>query len=121
MGNTCAHWLDACKRASVPAGPVKSVAEALRSPTVIDRGIVQTVEHPQLGAIKLIRPAHGLAAQAAHAPKAPPLLGEDTRATLRAELGYDDAQIDKLVAAGVIACGDAPSTPAPGDAAEAVQ
>lgn len=104
---SCEHWLTACHKASVPAGRVKTVAEALRSPTVIDRGVIQKLEHPELGTIALIRPAHGLAAQEAHRAKAPPMLGEDTRIVLRDILGFDDPAIDQLAAAGVIACRDA--------------
>ncbi|WP_395019698.1 CaiB/BaiF CoA transferase family protein [Dongia sp.] len=104
--DTSAHWLDACSRAGVPAGPVKNVAEALSSPSVIERGLIQRLEHPSLGPISLIRPAHGLAAQAHSQPKAPPLLGEDTRATLRTALGYSDARIDALEQSGAIACHD---------------
>jgi len=98
------HWMDACLAADVPAGEVKSVAEALIAPSVVEKGVVQTLEHPELGPVRLIRPAHGLAAQAAHLPKAPPMLGEDTRAILGGVLGYDEARIDDLAAAGVIAC-----------------
>jgi len=101
-----AHWLAACLAADVPAGPVKSVAEALQAKSVVERGVIQTLEHPELGPVSLIRPAQGLAAQDGHKPKAPPLLGEDTRAVLRDVLGFDPARIDALVAQGVIACRD---------------
>jgi crotonobetainyl-CoA:carnitine CoA-transferase CaiB-like acyl-CoA transferase len=73
---------------------------------VVERGLIQRLEHPSLGPISLIRPAHGLAAQEGHVPKAPPLLGEDTRATLRTALGYSDARIDELERSGAIACHD---------------
>lgn len=101
-----AHWLQACLAADVPAGPVKSVSEALQAPSVVERGVIQTLDHAELGPISLIRPAQGLAAQADHKPKAPPLLGEDTRAVLRDVLHYDAAQINALLAKGVIACHD---------------
>lgn len=104
-----AYWLEACLAADVPAGPVKSVGEALRAKSVVERGVIQTLQHPELGPISLIRPAQGLAAQATAEAKAPPLLGEDTRAVLRDVLGLDDARIDSLVAQGVIAC----HTPSP--------
>lgn len=100
------YWLDACLAADVPAGPVKTVAEALNAPSVVERGVIQTLEHPELGPISLIRAAHGLAAQAAQQPKAPPLLGEDTRDVLRDVLGLNDSRIEQLVARGVIACRD---------------
>lgn len=105
-GRPCRYWLDACLKASVPAGQVKSVAEALESPSVTERGVVQHLEHPELGAVALIRPAHGLAAQESRVPRAPPLLGEDTRAVLRDILGFSDTRIDELARAGAIACHD---------------
>jgi crotonobetainyl-CoA:carnitine CoA-transferase CaiB-like acyl-CoA transferase len=98
----CRHWLDACLRAEVPAGQVKTVAEALQSPTVLERGVLQTLHHPELGAVVLLRAAHGLSSQQGQKPKAPPLLGEDTWAILRNKLCYDDAQIRKLVSDGVV-------------------
>ena len=101
-----AHWLDACLAADVPAGPVKSVSEALQAKSVVEREVIQTLQHPELGPISLVRPAQGLAAQEGHVPKAPPLLGEDTRAILRDVLGLDGARIEELVAKGVIACHD---------------
>lgn len=101
---SCDHWVTACLAADVAAGKVKTVAEALSSPTLIERGVIQTLEHPELGPVKLIRAAHGLAAQAMYEPKAPPLLGEDTRAILRDVLDYDETRIDGLAESGVIAC-----------------
>lgn len=106
---TCEHWLTTCLAASVPAGQVKSVSEALRSASVTERGVVQNLEHPELGMVSLIRPAHGLAAQTDANAKAPPLLGEDTRGVLRDVLGFDDSRIDGLALAGIIACRDAQS------------
>lgn len=114
-----AHWLEACLAADVPAGPVKSVSEALSAASVVERGVIQTLEHPELGPVSLIRPAQGLAAQAGRTAKAPPLLGEDTRAVLRDVLGFDAARIETLIAQGVVACRDlAPaSAPVPLDGA----
>ncbi len=110
---TCEDWLASCNRASVPAGRVKSVAEALEAPSVTGRGVIQRLDHPVLGPIALIRPAHGLAAQQDAVVKAPPLLGEDTRAVLAGVLGYDAARIDRLVATRVVSCAfDVPQDPA---------
>lgn len=106
------HWIEACLAAEVPAGPVKTVAEALQSPSVVERGVIQTLEHPELGPISLIRPAQGLAAQQGQIPKPPPMLGEDTRHVLRKVLGMDDERIDALEAAGVVASRE--TAPPPG-------
>lgn len=103
---TCQHWLDACTKANVPAGRVKTVSEALRSPSVLERGVIQELEHHELGPIRLIRPAHGLACQADLRSKAPPLLGEDTSSVLESVLGLSAEEIGALAAAGAIACHD---------------
>ena len=117
----CQHWLDACLKASVPAGRVKTVAEALNSPSVIERGMIQKLEHPELGTVALIRPAHGLAAQRSHQGKAPPMLGEDTHIVLQEVLGLDNSQIDRLARSGVIACRERRTTRSVGEiATEAV-
>lgn len=101
---TSQHWLDACWRAEVPAGPVKTVSEALSAPSVVERGVIQTLEHPELGSISLIRPAHGLAAQRDCRSKAPPLLGEDTHEVLNRVLGLDERAIMELDSESVISC-----------------
>lgn len=102
--NSVEHWLDACRSASVPAGRVHTVSQALATPTVTERGIIQSLKHPELGTIRMISPAHGLAGQKNRVQKAPPLLGEDTRAVLEIVLGYDDSQIDHLIRTGVVYC-----------------
>jgi len=104
--NTSRHWLDACLAAEVPAGPVKTVAEALSGPSVTGRGLIQRLDHPELGEMSLIGPAHGLAAQKGSPSKAPPLLGEDTRAILSRVLDMTDRQIADLTERGVVACHD---------------
>ena len=71
--------------------------------------MVQTLQHPELGPVALIRPAHGLAAQEGRAVKAPPLLGEDTRSVLQEVLGYDAARIDDMAARGVVLCHGRPA------------
>ncbi|PWE54927.1 CoA transferase [Metarhizobium album] len=104
---TCQHWLDACQKANVPAGRVKTVSEALQSPSVLQRGVIQELEHAELGPIRLIRSAHGLESQDGSTPKAPPMLGADTRAVLETVLGLSAHEIDALAAAGAVACHDA--------------
>lgn len=100
--NTRRHWMEACLRNGVPAGEVKSVPEAFESPTVKARHVVHTLDSDHLGAISLVRPAQGLAAQRTATYKAPPMLGEDTTAVLSGALGYDEAEIEALIRSGVV-------------------
>lgn len=102
--NSCEHWLQSCRQSSVPAGRVKSVSEALESASVTERGVIQTLEHPELGAIRLIRAAHGITAQKDCFLTPPPMLGEHTRTVLSKVLGHDDAFTDSLVASGSVMC-----------------
>jgi crotonobetainyl-CoA:carnitine CoA-transferase CaiB-like acyl-CoA transferase len=96
------EWLDACHAAGVAAGSVKSVSEALAAPSVVGRGVIQQLEHPDLGEVRLIRPAHGLESQADTSPKPPPLLGEDTRSVLANVLGYAPHHIAELEQLGIV-------------------
>ena len=113
LSRTCEDWIAACHAASVPAGRVKTVAEALQSPSVVERGVIETLDHPELGPISLIRAAHGLAAQKDRKSKAPPLLGEDTRDVLRDVLHFEDSAIDQIAATGAIVCHDIAKAPSP--------
>jgi len=99
---TCAEWLEAFDAAGVPAGPVHTMGQALAHPQTLARGMVVDLEHPEAGATKALGcPLHFSATPASVARPAP-LLGEHTREVL-AEHGYADAEIDALVAAGVVA------------------
>jgi crotonobetainyl-CoA:carnitine CoA-transferase CaiB-like acyl-CoA transferase len=96
------HWMAACAAASVPAGTVKSIPEVFDSPNVRERGLVQTLPHPHLGSVAMVRPAQGLAAQLTAGFTAPPMLGQDTEAVLAGVLGYSAETIDQLVGSGAI-------------------
>jgi len=96
-----AEWVEAFDAAGVPVGPVHSIGEALSHPQTLARGMVVDLVHPQAGATKAVGcPVHFSATPTAITRPAP-LLGEHTRELLR-EYGYDDGQIDRFVADGVI-------------------
>jgi len=93
------HWVDACRRAGVPASLVRGVREALRTPA--GRALVDVVDHPILGAYEAVRNPLRIDGARLRAGKAPPELGADTAKVLK-ELGYGVRQIGKLRAAGAI-------------------
>lgn len=99
---TRGHWMEACAAASVPAGVVKSVPEVFDSPNVRERGVIQTLPHPYLGTVAMVRPAHGLKAQQDADFIAPPMLGQDTASLLSRVLGYDDERIGRLLDSGAV-------------------
>ena len=96
---TTREWADLLVPAGVPAAPVNSLTEALAEPQVVARGLVDRVEHPDYG--EYARVTGPLPALGDGALAAAPTLGEHTRELL-AELGYDAAAVDGLVAEGTV-------------------
>ena len=99
---TRSEWIAAFDAAGVPVGPVHTIGEALEHPQTVARGMVVELDHPQAGPNEgawLLRCIFR-----AHRPRrtrAAPMLGEHTREVLR-EFGYQDAEIDRFVAEGVV-------------------
>ena len=52
--NDMSYWLEKCDQAGVPAGPINNFAQALQDPHYLERGMVQEVEHPVIGKMKMI-------------------------------------------------------------------
>ncbi|MEO8849466.1 MAG: CoA transferase, partial [Casimicrobiaceae bacterium] len=103
---TKAQWIEAFDAAGVPVGPVHTIGEALTHPQTLARGMVVDLVHPMAGATKALGcPVH-FSATPTRVTRPAPLLGEHTREMLR-EHGYDDREIDELVAEGVVEEGTA--------------
>jgi crotonobetainyl-CoA:carnitine CoA-transferase CaiB-like acyl-CoA transferase len=95
-------WLELFTALGVPAGPINDVATALEDPHVQARGMVQEVDHPTAGRIKLLGPVAKFDRTPATVRSAPPPLGYHTEEVLRDLLGYDAAHIADLRQRGVI-------------------
>ena len=103
---TRAEWLALLDAASVPAGPVHSLGEALTHPQTLARGMVVDLVHPQAGPTKALGCPIHFSATPTRVDRPAPLLGEHTRELLR-ECGYRDAEIDAFVAKGIVATANA--------------
>jgi len=97
-----AYWLDRLEAGGIPCGPILDYAEVFADPHVRDRGMVQEMDHPEGGRIRVVGPAVKLSETAARLRRPAPRLGEHTAEVLR-EIGYPDAEIQALAASGVVA------------------
>jgi formyl-CoA transferase len=97
---TRGEWLDRLEANDVPVVPLYNVAEVLQDPQVRHLDLVEESVHPQAGKLQFIGGPVRYDGLAKEPSTAPPLLGEHTAAIL-GELGYDLADVEKLVARGI--------------------
>ncbi len=96
------HWLQAFDAAGVPAGPVHTIGEALSHPQTLARGMVQHIDHPELGSMQTIGCPIHFSETPTRIDHAAPSLGQDTEVLLL-EFGYSPSEIEALVACGAVA------------------
>jgi len=96
-----AHWLARLEEAGVPSGPINTYPEALADPHTLARGMVVDLVHPGAGAVKALGVPVKLSDTPGAVDRPAPLLGQHT-AEILTELGYSDAEQQRLKATGVI-------------------
>lgn len=96
------HWIGELVAAGLPAGPINTIDQTFADPQVLHRGMVQEVEHPTCGRIRLV----GIPVKFSDSPGAitlaPPLLGQHTAEVLGTLLGMSPDEIDDLKREGVV-------------------
>ena len=100
---TTAELVRELNRAGVPCGPVNDIGQAFEDEQVRHLGMAKPAEHPELGAVRLIRSPINLSAhpQGDRFARAAPDPGQDSE-TILAEFGYAPSEIEALRRAGVI-------------------
>jgi succinate--hydroxymethylglutarate CoA-transferase len=89
-------WLSKLKAVGVPCGKINSVAAALADPHTAARSMVETVEHPTIGALKMLGMPFKFSDTKPSVRRAPPTLGQHTDEILAMELGLDANAIAQL-------------------------
>jgi len=95
------HWLNLLEEVGVPCGPIQNYAEVFADPQAQARGMVQEMDHPVGGRIRVLGPAVKLSETPARLSRPAPLYGEHSAEILR-EIGYADAKIQEFAKAGVV-------------------
>ncbi|MCW2636812.1 MAG: hypothetical protein JWQ99_3179 [Blastococcus sp.] len=94
-------WLERLREADVPAAPLNTLADVVEDEQISHLGLIQEVEHPSAGRMRLLGSGvnlHGTPTRLGPAP----LVGEDTGSVLL-ELGLPDDYLDAAVPAAVTA------------------
>jgi len=87
--------------AGVPAGAVFDTAELMSDPSLAERGIMQTIEHPTTGKVKM--PAWPVRFDGRPAQVKPsPLLGQHNADVLSGWLGLSPQELDALKQEGIL-------------------
>jgi crotonobetainyl-CoA:carnitine CoA-transferase CaiB-like acyl-CoA transferase len=92
LGGPAEDWLQKFRAAEIPAGPIRSVPEALGDPQMVARRVVVEIEHPGIGVARSIANPMRMSGTPVSYRLPPPLLGEHTQEAL-AELGFSAGEI----------------------------
>jgi len=96
------HWTHLFNKSGVPAGPINNLAEVFSDSQVLHCKLVEEINHPVLGPLKLVgSPIQFDLNKGNSVKRAPPLLGEHTSEILK-EFGWSNQEIDALESRGVV-------------------
>jgi crotonobetainyl-CoA:carnitine CoA-transferase CaiB-like acyl-CoA transferase len=93
---TVEEWVPVLEAERVPFARVNDYAEALSDPQVVHRELVQELDHPTSGPIRVVGPPWQMTGGDPVDATPPPLLGEHTAEVLQEWLDWDNEQIAAL-------------------------
>lgn len=97
------EWVAKIRAAGVPAGPVRNINDACNSEEVRAAGLMREVEHPTAGKVTLPGSSIRFRGEPELPLGNPPLYGEHTDTLLAELLAMDEAEIEALRAAKIVA------------------
>ncbi|UOQ95128.1 CoA transferase [Halobacillus shinanisalinarum] len=101
------EWMAVLQENNIPCGPINNLDKVFENEQVLEREMVQEIEHPEVGVVKLLGSPLKMSDTPVSIERHPPLHGEHNAEVL-SELGYSNQQIDLLIKKKVIC--DSPVT-----------
>ena len=99
------NWIAKMRKSGVPAGPIRTVGEAMRSPETTALGLIKKGPHTAAGEVSVVRSPMKLSGTPVRDPVGSPLHGEHSEQILQNVLGYDSDHIAALAASGGVKLG----------------
>jgi len=96
LTKTDREWAAIFEEAGLPNGVMNDLHQVFNDPQVLERGMLEYVEHPTLGKLKMIGVPFKFLNSENKKMTPPPRLGEHTDEVLLAVLGYDQGKIAEL-------------------------
>ncbi|KAF4552226.1 CoA-transferase family III-like protein 1 [Elsinoe fawcettii] len=100
---TTQEWLDILEGSGMPYAAINDVKQTLEHEHTLARNMVQEVEHPACGTLKLVNTPVKYSDSQPGIRTPPPTLGQHTEEVLTSILGYSTADVKSLRSEGVIA------------------
>jgi succinate--hydroxymethylglutarate CoA-transferase len=100
---TTKRWQEIFEGSGLPYAAVNDIQGTMNHEHVQARGMVQSIEHPACGPIKVISPPVKYSNAEPSIRSPPPLLGEHTDELLRDVMGLSVEQVEELRGKGVVA------------------
>ena len=100
---TTQEWVGALIENDIMFGSVNSIDDLILDPHLRALNMFPVVDHPTEGAIRLIGFPISFSESPCGLYRLPPRLGEHSRQVL-AEIGYSDAELDRLESENTISC-----------------
>jgi crotonobetainyl-CoA:carnitine CoA-transferase CaiB-like acyl-CoA transferase len=107
LTKTADEWLTIFQENNIPCGPINTLDKVFEDQQVLARQMVQEIEHPEVGMVKLLGSPIRLSDTPVTIERYPPLHGEHTEEVL-SELGYDRQEIESFMQEKVV--GSSPLT-----------
>jgi crotonobetainyl-CoA:carnitine CoA-transferase CaiB-like acyl-CoA transferase len=95
------EWIDMLRKADVCCAPVYNLKEVFKDTHVLERDMVQEIDHPIEGAVKQLGFPWKFSETPAEIKSSPPALGEHTHEVMQ-NLGYSKETIDAFKEKGII-------------------